>query len=432
MNFLHGRLKSRFRAADHLYELALFIHSCYYYTMISVETYKGKAVTEHDVEIVERKGTGHPDFMCDSIMEAISIALCREYMKVFGAILHHNIDKGLLAAGRTVKTFGGGRVTKPMELTIGDRATFRAAGRKIPVADIAVDTAKKWMMENMRFIDPGKHLKCRVVLAPGSEELTDIFLRPGKVRAANDTSAAVGYYPLSPTETVVHDLERYLNSKKFKDRYPDSGEDVKVMGLRRGDILDITVAMPFIARFIRSEKEYFERKEIVRGVMMKFLKKYEGFKKREVHFNTLDERGRGLGGIYLSLLGTSAEDADSGQVGRGNRVNGLISMNRPMGTEAAAGKNPVSHVGKIYNVLAHSMARKVYEEVEGLKEVYILLLSRIGTPIDAPRMASAQVLTDGGLKLKDVSKKITGIIEREMANIRKFCMDLSKGKYPIC
>src|SRR3990170_2381380 len=145
--------------------------------MISVETYKGKAVMEHEVEIVERKGTGHPDFMCDSIMEAISIALCREYMKVFGAILHHNIDKGLLAAGRIVKHFGGGRVIKPMELTIGDRATFGAAGKKIPVADIAVDAAKKWMKETMRFVDPEKHLKCRVVLAPGSEELTDIFLR---------------------------------------------------------------------------------------------------------------------------------------------------------------------------------------------------------------------------------------------------------------
>jgi S-adenosylmethionine synthetase len=400
--------------------------------MISVETYKGKAVIEHDVEIVERKGTGHPDFICDSIMEAISMALSAEYMKTFGTILHHNIDKGLLAAGRTLKTFGGGRVAKPMELTIGDRATFRAAGKRVPVADIAVDAARRWIKEHLRLVDPEKHLKYRVVLAPGSEELTDIFLRPGKVRAANDTSAAVGYYPLSPAEAVVLELERYLNSKKFKDRYPETGEDVKVMGLRTEDMMDITVAMPFISRFISSEKEYFERKEILQREIIKFLGKYERFRRVDVHFNTLDERGRGLGGIYLSLLGTSAEDADSGQVGRGNRVNGLISMNRPMGTEAAAGKNPVSHVGKIYNVLAHSMARKVYEEVEGLKEVYILLLSRIGTPIDRPQMASAQVLTDRKVKLRDVSRKITAIIERELANINKFCIDLSKGKYQIC
>ncbi|MFN3395782.1 MAG: methionine adenosyltransferase, partial [Thermodesulfovibrionales bacterium] len=85
--------------------------------MISVETYKGISVIEHDVEIVERKGIGHPDYICDSIMEAISITLSKEYRKAFGTILHHNIDKGLLAAGRTIKTFGGGRITKPMELT---------------------------------------------------------------------------------------------------------------------------------------------------------------------------------------------------------------------------------------------------------------------------------------------------------------------------
>jgi S-adenosylmethionine synthetase len=247
--------------------------------MISIEAYKGTAVTEHRVEIVERKGTGHPDFMCDSIMDAISVSLCKEYMKTFGTILHHNIDKGLLAAGRTRKAFGGGRVIKPMELIMGDRATFRAAGKKIPVADIAIDAARKWVRGNLRFIDPEKHLKYRVVLAHGSEELTDIFLRPGRVRPANDTSAAVGYYPLSPTEKVVLELEIYLNSKKFKDKFQETGEDVKVMGLRRGDMLDLTVAMPFIAKYIKSEKEYFEKKDTVHQVMTEFLKKYEGFKK---------------------------------------------------------------------------------------------------------------------------------------------------------
>ncbi|MEW6740807.1 MAG: methionine adenosyltransferase [Nitrospirota bacterium] len=400
--------------------------------MIVIETFKGKSIIEHRVEIVERKGTGHPDYMCDSMMDAISVALSKEYIKEFGTVLHHNIDKGLLAAGRTDKRFGGGRVLKPMELIIGDRATFRAAGKKIPVAEIAIDASKKWIKENLRFVDPERHLKYRVVLAPGSEELTDIFLRPGKVRPANDTSAAVGYYPLSPAEKIVLELERYLNSKKFKDKYPETGEDIKVMGLRRGNILDLTVAMPFIANYIRSEKNYFERKSVVQKDMMRFVNGFKGFKGIEVHFNTLDEEGRGLGGIYLSLLGTSAEDADSGQVGRGNRVNGLISMNRPLGTEAAAGKNPVSHVGKIYNVFAHKIAKEIYEKIEGIKEVYVLLLSRIGTPIDQPQMATAQVLLERGRKINEIAKMAEEIFEQEFSKINKFCMELSKGKYPIC
>ena len=400
--------------------------------MVIIETFKGKSITEHRVEIVERKGTGHPDYMCDSIMDAISVALSKEYLKEFGAILHHNIDKGLLAAGRVYKGFGGGRVVRPMELTIGDRATFAAGGKKIPVAEIAVGAAKKWIKENLRFVDPEKHLKCRVVLAPGSEELTDIFRRPGKVLSANDTSAAVGYYPLSPTENVVLDLEKYLNSKKIKDKYPETGEDIKVMGLRKGNALDLTVAMPFIAPYIKSEKEYFARKSVVHKEMDGFLKKIKGFKNIEVNFNTLDEEGRGLGGIYLSLLGTSAEDADSGQVGRGNRVNGLISLNRPLGTEAAAGKNPGSHVGKIYNVLAHKIAKEIYEKIDGIKEVYVLLLSRIGTPIDQPQMAGAQVLLERGRKINEIARKAEDIFEKEFSQINKFCMELSRGKYPIC
>lgn len=100
--------------------------------MIVVETFKGGSVIDQRVEIVERKGTGHPDFMCDALMETISVALSREYKRTFGTILHHNIDKGLLAAGKTEIAFGGGRLIKPMELIIGDRATFTAGGKKYP------------------------------------------------------------------------------------------------------------------------------------------------------------------------------------------------------------------------------------------------------------------------------------------------------------
>ncbi len=400
--------------------------------MIVVEAFRGRSVTGHRVEIVERKGRGHPDFMCDALMEAVSIALCREYKNTFGTILHHNIDKGLLAAGRTVIEFGGGKLTKPMELIIGDRATFSAGGRKVPVKEIAVQAAKQWIRRNLRFVDPDIHLRYRTVLAPGSQELTDIFLRPGEVHGANDTSALIGYYPLSPTEEVVLALEQHLNSKTFKERYPETGEDIKVMGLRTGADLDLTVAMPFISAFIKSEDEYFGKKEVSLKAIRKFLMKYRAFRDITVNLNTLDQRGRGLGGIYLTLLGTSAEGADSGQVGRGNRVNGLISVNRPMGTEAAAGKNPVSHVGKIYNLLAHKTAEKIYRQIGGIEEVYVLLLSRIGSPVNKPHMATAQVLPRKGVRLKDISPAVTAILEKELSEISGFCDRLAEGTYPVC
>jgi len=400
--------------------------------MILVEQYQGVGVTEQSVEIVERKGTGHPDQICDCVMDAISVALSQVYLKEFGAILHHNIDKGLLAAGRVEKFFGGGEMIEPMELTIGDRATFLASGREIPVREIALDAARGWIAAHLRGVDPDLHLRYRFKLAPGSQELTDIFERPGAVRGANDTSAAVGYYPLSPTEEAVLALEKELNGERFKRLFPETGEDVKVMGLRCRDELDLTVAMPLLAGRIGSEREYFARKGVIASEMRRFMADRGGFRRVSLQFNTLDQEGRGLGGVYLSLLGSSAEDADSGQVGRGNRVNGLIPIGRPIGTEAAAGKNPMSHVGKIYNVLAHRIAREICTSVAGVRGAYVLLLSRIGEPVDRPLMANAQLLMEPGRRAAEVSAQVEGVFQREFSGINAFCLALARGEYPVC
>lgn len=400
--------------------------------MFLVEQYKGASVTEQCVEMVERKGTGHPDQICDCVMDAISVALSQAYLEGFGTILHHNIDKGLLAAGRVVKGFGCGEMIEPMELTIGDRATFSFSGKEIPVQEIALAAAKEWIGTNLRYVDPEKHIQYRFKLAPGSQELTDIFARPGEVRGANDTSAAVGYYPLSQTEQVVLSLENELNSERFKKLFPETGEDVKVMGLRHRDELDLTVAMPLLAGRIGSEREYFERKGAIAAEMHRFLLAgARGFGRVSLHYNTLDQPGRGLGGVYLSLLGTSAEDADSGQVGRGNRVNGLIPIARPIGTEAAAGKNPMSHVGKIYNILAHRMAREICKSVPGVQGAYVLLLSRIGDPVDQPHMANAQLLMEPGRRASEVEGQVEEVFHREFSSINAFCLSLASGGYRV-
>lgn len=398
---------------------------------IFIETLERPMVSEQHIEIVERKGKGHPDYICDSIMEEISIELSRKYQREFGEILHHNIDKGLLVAGQVERWFGGGRVTKPMELIIGDRAVFKVGDKCIPVEDLAIDTAKSWFKKNMRFIDASNDVIYRVVLSPGSEELTDIFARSGKLHGANDTSAAVGYAPLTETEMAVYGIECFLNSQAFKDEFSETGEDIKVMGLRRKDILDVTIAMPLISRYVENEKDYFRRKEEVIYALKEFTNDLP-FREVNLHYNTLDKRRHGLGGIYLSLLGTSAEDADSGQVGRGNRVNGVIPLNRPIGTEAAAGKNPTSHVGKIYNILAHELAKKVYNDVEGVREVYIWFLGQIGIPIDRPQLVSAQLILRKDVNKDSVKKMVRTIIESSLAGIGEFCKELAEGKYPVC
>jgi S-adenosylmethionine synthetase len=401
--------------------------------MIVVEPCQGKPVSERRVEVVERKGVGHPDTICDSVMEAVSVALVREYRRVARRVLHYNLDKGLLSAGRTEKRFGGGRVRRPMTLMMGDRATFEAGGVRIAVEDIVIAAAKEWFRENLRGVDPERHVRYRVALAPGSAELTDIFARAGAVRPANDTSALVGYWPLSPLEETVLATERYLNSPGFKAVFPETGEDVKVMGVRTGKHVDLTVAMPLLAGAISSERQYFARKADVRSRVEKYLRRFRRhFGRVSLELNALDVPGRGLGGIYLSLLGTSAEDADSGQVGRGNRANGLITPGRPMCMEAAAGKNCVSHVGKIYNVLAHRAARSICREVDGVREAAVTLVSRIGSPVDEPVVAAARVRPGPGRRFRDLKMPVKAVLEREFARMPRFCRKLCAGRFPVC
>ena len=398
---------------------------------IYVEEYVGVPIAEQKMEIVERKGIGHPDTICDSIMEALSIELSREYLKRFGRIYHYNVDKGMLVAGRSEKVFGGGRVTEPMLLIFGDRATRYIGGDEVPIDEIAVETAKRWLRENLRYVDPDEHVKYQVEIKEGSEELKDIFERGEEILGANDTSAAVGYAPLSPLEKAVLDLERYMNSREFKKRFPETGEDIKVMGLRLTDRVVFTVAMSFVDRHIESVSDYFRKKSEVLDDVREYLRGKIDMEFK-IDINTLDDPSRGMGGIYLTVTGTSAEDADCGEVGRGNRVNGVIPLNRPVSNEAAAGKNPVSHVGKIYNILSHRLAERIYSEVSGIREVYVWLLSQIGRPIDDPLATTVEVKLEKGVKLSDVREKIADIVDQQLSRISEFCMELALGKHRVC
>jgi S-adenosylmethionine synthetase len=180
---------------------------------IIVEDFKQTPLEKQRIEIVERKGRGHPDYICDAVADQISIDLCKEYLKKAGTILHHNIDKSLLVAGETEPKFNGGTVKQPILFVVGDRATSVIDGQKIDVQEIAIKSAKNWLKKNMRFIDPDKHVRYQIEIKPGSIGLTDIFKRKGKVLGANDTSAAVGYAPMTRTERIVLQTEKYVNSK---------------------------------------------------------------------------------------------------------------------------------------------------------------------------------------------------------------------------
>lgn len=319
---------------------------------------------------------------------------------------------------------------EPMRLVLGDRAVTEYEGKRIEVGEIAERSIKKWLGENLRFVDAEQHLVFQNELKEGSPELMDIFDR--EVIGANDTSAAVGYAPLTETERLVLAAEQWLNSPDFQRQFPEAGEDVKVMGVRRDHELLLTVALAFVDRFVPDPRSYFRRKEEMRLALTEYLTpKLHALDRVAVQLNTLDDPARGEQGMYLTVLGTSAEGGDCGQVGRGNRVNGVMSLNRPISTEAAAGKNPVSHVGKIYTLLTHHIAGQVVQRVQGIVEIYVWLCSQIGQPINTPVIAAAQVILQKGVALPDVQRAVEAVIEQELAEVHEFGKRLSRGELSV-
>jgi S-adenosylmethionine synthetase len=388
----------------------------------------GRATAERRFEIVERKGLGHPDSMCDSIMEAAARTLANEYVEHFGQVQHFNLDKALLASGKSSPRFGGGTVDEPMRFVFGDRAMSDVAGHRIPVADLVEETARAWLRAHLRFVDPERHIVFQSELGEGSAELVGLY--DADAPRANDTSIGVGVAPTTETERLVLETESFLNDDAFKNRFPETGEDVKVMGVRRGQRLDLTVALAFVDRFIADEAAYFGKKREVEDELTAHLySRLEQLDQLAIRINTLDSPGRGEDGAYLTVTGTSAESADSGEVGRGNSLLGFTSVTRPASGEAVAGKNPLCHVGKIYNHLAQRAADRI-AALEAVAEASTFLVSEIGARLDEPQFVSVNLVLRPEAHLSEVRPDIEAIFSQTLAEAPHFATDWLRGTTP--
>ena len=368
-----------------------------------------------EVEVVERKGRGHPDSICDAVAEAFSISLTRAYHARFGTILHHNVDKILLAAGSSAPRFGGGEVTAPMEIYLGGRATSLADAVEIPVADIGAASTRAWLRANLHAFDAERHVRVHTVVRPGSRALTTLLESGQSARiVANDTSIGVGYAPSSRLERVVLAVERALTSPDAISAHPVIGEDVKIMGVRRGREIDITIACAIVDRHVRGLSDYTDATALVARTARQVAQDMHDGEVR-VAINAADNLAAGH--TYLTVTGTSAEAGDDGQVGRGNRVGGLITPSRPMTIEAAAGKNVVMHVGKSYNIVAHRIADSIVATCPEVSDVTCLLVSRIGSPAETPQLVELQVHTRDGIPLDVVRPVVEAIAQARLGDL---------------
>jgi S-adenosylmethionine synthetase len=393
---------------------------------VELEPLRTVHIEDQEVEMVERKGLGHPDSIADGVSESVSRALSRLYLDEYGRILHHNTDETQVVGGASEPKFGGGKVTTPIYMLLVGRATTEVNGEKLPYRETAIDAARKYVQSVCAHIDVDKHVEFDCRIGQGSVDLRGVFEQ--KSVLANDTSFGVGFAPLSDLERLVLESERFL-TLKLKKKLPALGEDVKVMGYRQGGKIHLTVAAALVDSEVDDASGY---RNVCDQIGSSLADQAAKLTQREVTIdvNTADDPE--LGRFYLTVTGCSMEAGDDGSVGRGNRANGLITPCRPMSLEASAGKNPVNHVGKIYNLLGNLIAGDIVRETGGnVKEVHVRILSQIGKPVDEPQVLSLQILPADGVKLSAVKSKAEGVANHWLDEIDTIPRRLLTGKLTV-
>ncbi len=392
---------------------------------IKIEALHQVPLERQEIELVERKCIGHPDSLADGIAESISRALSLAYLEEFGAILHHNTDQGEIVAGESQPKYGGGKVIRPIYMLIDGRATKQFDGVSIPTDAIALEAARSYLRETLTNLNMDRDIIVDCRLGTGSTDLRDVF-RPcqNTPPRANDTSFGVGHAPFSETETIVKAVSDSID-QSFRPKNPVIGQDIKIMGLRDGNTITLTLACAMVDRYCAGLSEYIEYKDVLKEHVLKVARGYTN-RNLVVAINTADDID--IGSVFLTVTGSSAEMGDDGSVGRGNRCNGLITPNRPMSMEATSGKNPINHIGKIYNIISTQLAQECVHRVDGIEEIYIRLLSQIGKPIDQPLVASVQILPKPDTDIRTICPEIEGIIDSGLAEITCITEKIIRGE----
>ena len=404
------------------------------YKNIYVENIHDIPTPRGKVELVERKGIGHPDSVSDALAETVSRALCKMYMKEYGHVLHHNTDETQIAAGMAAPRFGGGSIIDPTYILLVGRATTNVTVndqlKELPCKPTALKAAREYMRKTFPNVDVDSDIILDTKLGMGSDDLTGVYKSSGVL--ANDTSFGVGYAPYSITDTLVLKTEEMINSPKFKKILPETGQDVKVMGSRVDNKLTMTIACAMVDRYIPDKTHYAsaieQLYEKVEQNALDIIDKSGEDIEFKLDINTGDNYDNNV--YYLTVTGLSQEMGDDGSVGRGNRCNGLITPYRPMSMEATSGKNPITHIGKLYNVMSKLIADDIAKKVSRDVEVKVRILSQIGKPVSQPLNCSVQLvsLEEKAAKLNKWKAEAESIAYGWLDNVDKVTELIVNGK----
>ncbi len=330
-------------------------------------------IETQSVEIVERKGVGHPDTLADGLAESISIAYSKYCLQNFGAILHHNFDKVAIAGGLVEADFSVSKILKPARVVINGRASTVFGDSPIDVPAITEEAARDYLKRVLPSVDADSYFTF-------IHQTTDYSHNPfwfhprsiddlpeNKFPHANDSSTFSSYWPLSPLEQTALSLEALLH--KFSGPEYILGEDVKVLATRKGRNIGITLCIPQISSKTPSFEVYKTRIQEMQKRIEDLARQMLPRSRIDIFINTAD--GSSGEKYYLLATGSCIEAGEEGVVGRGNGSRGVIASMRSSGAEAVAGKNPVYHVGKVWAAICDSLSKNIAERFECSCEVHI-------------------------------------------------------------
>lgn len=366
---------------------------------VTVGPLPSRPVESLSFEVVERKGVGHPDTLCDAIAERASAHYSRYCLSTFGALAHHWFDKVLLVGGEASISFGQGELVRGYTVVFAGKAAFHVGAEEIPLEKLLRGAAAEVLSESLYGFDPAKHLSVDIRIVdsrgPGQSRsryhpcsAMELAVPGAKGQVSNDGCVCTAFAPFTPLEDLVLNVERELASEAFKSRNRDTGYDIKVVGVRSERSYSLSVNLPFIATLVPSRLRYLERVAEVEASLREQATVIAGLDVAVV-VNPEKVSGRS----YLTVTGSVADTGDVGVVGRGNRANGLITPMRPMSIEAAAGKNPVDHAGKIYSAFAQRLASDIADLSQTGTEVYVVTTKE--RPITDPEHVVVLAGTNG-------------------------------------
>jgi S-adenosylmethionine synthetase len=356
-------------------------------TEISVHSQPGPG--DAPVEVVERKGLGHPDTLADALAERLSVAYARHCRDRFGAVLHHNLDKLYLRGGHARTELGSFDMTEPVTLMIGGRVSTSFAGQPIDHRGLFEHVAHDYLATVLPNFDHDRWL--RIDHATTDRSRFPIWFHPRSHDdlpelahpTASDTVAVTGWWPYTPTERVVLALERHLNQEGAGPRDVRLGQDIKVMAVRRGPRVDLTVsvavhplAAPDAAAYDAILSDVRDQIDRIAGQTL------GGELTHRLRLNSGDTNPYRGKRHYLLGSGTCLELGEEGFVGRGNNPAGLIPVQRPKSVEAAFGKNPTYHAGKVYTLQADQIARAIHARTGA--SAAIIIVARHSDPLRQP------------------------------------------------